>query len=98
MFTQCENVCIEMLLLFLFRPGAFLGLESLEWLKINGNALTELPTQGLFPRSLKVSYWLVKGTLLPIFKQGLYRHSDGGPYWRYSSPKLINMSEEKCLS
>ncbi len=41
---------------FCLRPGAFLGLESLEWLKMNGNSLTELNTQDLFPLSLKVPH------------------------------------------
>ena len=38
----------------LFREGAFSGLDSLEWLKLEDNAISALPGGDLFPASLKV--------------------------------------------
>lgn len=39
----------------LFRPGAFFGLESLEWLTLGGNRLESVAATGLFPKHLKVT-------------------------------------------
>ena len=40
---------------YMCRDDAFVGLESLEWLKLEDNSLTTLGGEGLFPRSLKVN-------------------------------------------
>ena len=37
-----------------FREDAFLGLESLEWLKLEDNSLTTLGGDELFPKTMKV--------------------------------------------
>ena len=37
-----------------FREGAFSGLDSLEWLKLEDNAISALDGGDLFPASLKV--------------------------------------------
>ena len=40
--------------LYHFREDAFVGLESLEWLKLEDNSLTTLGGDELFPKTLKV--------------------------------------------
>ena len=40
----------------IFREGAFSGLDSLEWLKLEDNAISVLPGGDLFPASLKVIF------------------------------------------
>ena len=37
-----------------FREDAFVGLESLEWLKLEDNSLTTLGGDELFPKTMKV--------------------------------------------
>ena len=39
-----------------FREGAFSGLDSLEWLKLEDNAISALAGGDLFPASLKVPF------------------------------------------
>ena len=39
----------------IFREGAFSGLDSLEWLKLEDNAISALAGGDLFPASLKVN-------------------------------------------
>ena len=41
--------------LYHFREDAFVGLESLEWLKLEDNSLTTLGGDELFPKTLKVT-------------------------------------------
>ena len=38
-----------------FREDAFVGLESLEWLKLEDNSLTTLGGDELFPKTMKVT-------------------------------------------
>ena len=38
------------------REGAFSGLDSLEWLKLEDNAISALAGGDLFPASLKVTF------------------------------------------
>ena len=40
----------------IFREGAFSGLDSLEWLKLEDNAISALAGGDLFPASLKVLF------------------------------------------
>ena len=37
------------------REDAFVGLESLEWLKLEDNSLTTLGGEELFPKTMKVT-------------------------------------------
>ena len=60
----------------LFREGAFSGLDSLEWLKLEDNAISALPGGDLFPASLSYSESLLdlqqKLHLNPILKSHMF--------------------------
>ena len=54
-FVQSQKMWENFIFLLSSRDGAFSGLDSLEWLKLEDNAITALAGEQLFPPTLKVT-------------------------------------------
>ena len=113
--VQCSECLITPSLASLymprFREDAFVGLESLEWLKLEDNSLTTLGGDELFPKTMKVknsdiyhplinSSRALRFTTTPGAVTACWRSSPGGCTWPlcpgWPSQSVTSRRDSRC--